>query len=214
MNAIDDVFFSGTVMSCTCSCTVTWFYLTIPYAFLNGKVHAFDLVLAYVYQNALLTIHFQLMYLLLNLILTLAYNPCDLFSNPTLFAYVLFQPPPWTSFFFSQPPSLATASPFYLISLFSTHNPQTIFTLTLFSLLCRTFPLSPWHHLPATSLPVSKPNHLCLCTFLTPFLELPPPPPFYLNPFPRTLSLSVCSPTTLLPPTLKCIPLSPCPTTF
>ena len=133
MNAIDGVFFSGAVIYCTCSCTGTWLYIIIPYAFLNGKVHAFDLVLAYVYQNALLTIHFQLMYLLLNLILTLAYNPCDLFSNPTLFAYVLFQPPPWT--FFSQPPSLAMASPFYLISLFSCPS-SSIPTLVSQSVRC------------------------------------------------------------------------------
>ena len=133
--------FSGTVMTCTCSSTVTWLYLflycyliylTTPSAFLNGKVHDLDLVLAYVYQNVLLTFHFQLMYLLLNLILTLAYNPCDLYSNPTLFAYVLFQPPPWTCF--SQPPSFKTYLPWpsfpYSVELFP-FPPDTIFTCNL-----------------------------------------------------------------------------------
>ena len=165
--------FSGTVMTCTCSSTVTWLYLflycyliylTTPSAFLNGKVHDLDLVLAYVYQNALLTFHFQLMYLLLNLILTLATNPCDLFT--------LFKPNPLCLCPFPTP-SLNLFIP--------THIPQTIFSLTLFFPTLLNFHLSPWYPLylqPLYSLPLPPP--------------WTPLHPFYLNPFPEPFpSLSV-----------------------
>ena len=176
--------FSGTVMTCTCSSNVTWLYLflycyliylTTPSAFLNGKVHDLDLVLAYVYQNALLTFHFQLMYMLLNLIFTLATNPCDLFT--------LFKPNPLCLCPFPTPS---------LNLLFPTPLLQNIFTLTLFSLLCRTFPLSPWHHLYLQPLyPFQNPTISACVLSLPPSLNSPPSPflpePFFQNPFPLSL---------------------------
>ena len=179
--------FSGTVMTCTCSSTVTWLYLflycyliylTTPSAFLNGKVHDLDLVLAYVYQNVLLAFSFSAYVPVIELDI----NPC----HQSLWPIYSFQTLPSLLMSFSSPPT----PPLNL--LFPTPLLQNIFTLTLFSLLCRTFPLSPWHHLYLQPLyPFQNPTISACVLSLPPSLNSPPSPflpePFFQNPFPLCL---------------------------